>query len=293
MLNIHHLELFYYVARHGGIMPAVRNIPYGIQQPAVSGQILQLEEYLGGPLFQRRPFQLTPAGEELYEFIRPFFDGVESMTARIRGGTIQTLRLAATAIVLREHLPELLPLIHKRFPKLKLTLREGVQPQIAEWLQSNEVDLAVTVIDGKPPAGIQSQKLLELPLQLLVPKALKFKTAAEVLAQDRIAQTLISLQANEAMVKVFQDELSKRKIDWPIGMEVNSLDLVEIYSASSFGIGLSVVIPGKKAPANVKAFPLTDFPLITFGAMWQGKQNAIGKALVDLFKKRAAEVAGM
>jgi hypothetical protein len=29
----HHLELFYYVARFGGISEAVRNIPYGIQQP--------------------------------------------------------------------------------------------------------------------------------------------------------------------------------------------------------------------------------------------------------------------
>ena len=36
-MNIHHLELFYYVARYGGITEAVRNIPYGIQQPAVSG----------------------------------------------------------------------------------------------------------------------------------------------------------------------------------------------------------------------------------------------------------------
>ncbi len=273
-------------------MPAVRNIPYGIQQPAISGQILQLEEYLGGPLFQRRPFQLTPAGEELYGFIFPFFDGVEAMTARIRGGAIQSLRLAATAVVLREHLPELLPLIHKKFPKLRLTLREGVQPQIAEWLHSNEVDLAVTVLDGKPPAGIQSQKLLDLPLQLLVPKNLKFKTATEVFAQDRIAQTLISLPANEAMVKVFQDELTRRRVDWPIGMEVNSLDLIEIYSASSFGIGLSVVIPGKKAPAKVRALPLDDFPRITFGAMWQGKQGAIGQALVEVFRKRAAEVAG-
>ena len=43
-MNIHHLELFYYVARHGGITEAVRNIPYGIQQPAVSGQVAQLEE---------------------------------------------------------------------------------------------------------------------------------------------------------------------------------------------------------------------------------------------------------
>ena len=63
MMNVHHLELFYYFAKHGGIMPAVRNIPYGIQQPAVSAQVAQLEEFLGVTLFQRRPFALTAAGE--------------------------------------------------------------------------------------------------------------------------------------------------------------------------------------------------------------------------------------
>ena len=71
-MNVHHLELFYYVAKHGGIMPAVRNIPYGIQQPAVSAQVAQLEEFLGVTLFQRRPFALTPAGEKLYAFFRRF-----------------------------------------------------------------------------------------------------------------------------------------------------------------------------------------------------------------------------
>ena len=45
-MNIHHLELFYYVARYRGISRAVRNTPYGIQQPAVSSQILLLEQDL-------------------------------------------------------------------------------------------------------------------------------------------------------------------------------------------------------------------------------------------------------
>ena len=58
-MNVHHLELFYYVAKYGGISEAVRNIPYGIQQPAMSGQVIQLEEFLGITLFQRRPFALT------------------------------------------------------------------------------------------------------------------------------------------------------------------------------------------------------------------------------------------
>ena len=54
MMNIHHLELFYYVAKHGGIAAAVRNMRYGIQQPAVSGQIARLEEALGAKLFGGR-----------------------------------------------------------------------------------------------------------------------------------------------------------------------------------------------------------------------------------------------
>jgi DNA-binding transcriptional LysR family regulator len=70
-MNVHHLELFYYVAKHGGIMPAVRNIPYGIQQLAVSSPIAQLENFPGVTLFHRRPFSLTPEGEALFEFIRP------------------------------------------------------------------------------------------------------------------------------------------------------------------------------------------------------------------------------
>jgi hypothetical protein len=28
-MNIHHLELFYYVAKHGGISDAIRHMPYG------------------------------------------------------------------------------------------------------------------------------------------------------------------------------------------------------------------------------------------------------------------------
>jgi DNA-binding transcriptional LysR family regulator len=92
-MNVHHLELFYYVARHGGIMEAVRNIPYGIQQPAVGGQIIQLEEFLGVTLFQRRPFSLTPQGKELYEFIKPFFENLTPMAEKLRGGMTQHLRM--------------------------------------------------------------------------------------------------------------------------------------------------------------------------------------------------------
>src|SRR5436305_12340894 len=126
-MNVHHLELFYYVAKHGGISEAVRKIPYGIQQPAVSGQILKLEQDLGLKLFQRRPFQLSAAGRELYEYVAPFFGVLAEKRQRLRGAMDSRLRLAAPATILREHLPNLLEQHRLEFPQLNLQLDEANQ----------------------------------------------------------------------------------------------------------------------------------------------------------------------
>ena len=59
-------------------------------------------------LFQRRPFELTAAGEELYGFIAPFFEGLEEVSQKIRGGVAQTIRIAASTTIFRDHLPDIL-----------------------------------------------------------------------------------------------------------------------------------------------------------------------------------------
>jgi DNA-binding transcriptional LysR family regulator len=140
-MNVHHLELFYYVAKHGGIMPAVRSIPYGIQQPAVSAQVAELEEHLSVTLFQRRPFSLTPAGKKLFDFVEPFFSKLDAVESELQGGEARNLRIGASTIVLREHLPELLQNLRKKFPNLRIGLREGHQPELENFLLKEEIDL--------------------------------------------------------------------------------------------------------------------------------------------------------
>ena len=290
MLNIHHLELFYYVAKHQGVSAAARNMPYGIQQPAISGQILALEDYLGGPLFQRRPFSLTHAGEELYTFIKPFFDGLEGVEDKVRGGATQVVRLAAATIILRDHLPALLQRLRPKFPKLKVLLREGVQPQIEQWLANQEVDLAVTVLDGTPPLGVQSEPLMELPVILLVPKALKLATVEELLQRDRIEHTLISPPLNETITKNFQDYLARRGVVWPTGMEVNSLELVETYAATGFGIGLTLAIPGQPLDKRLRALPLNGVKPITVAVLRHPSLPPVALALIEAMRQRAREI---
>lgn len=289
-MNVHHLELFYYVAKHGGISEAVRNIPYGIQQPAVSGQIIQLEEFLGVTLFQRRPFRLTPAGRDLFDFIEPFFRNLGVVAARLQGGTAHQIRIGASEIVLRDHLPELFKIIRKKFPQLKISLRESHQPQLENWLESGEVDLAVTLINSKSPPGIHAQPLLALPLVLLVSKNSPIKSSAELWKRDKIDEPLIALPPNEIVCKEFQQQLGRLGVDWFPSVEVSSLNLVEAYVGKGYGIGLSVQIPKIKPSPEVRVLPLPDFPPVTVGVLWRGKAAPLIQMFLDELQRRAGNL---
>jgi DNA-binding transcriptional LysR family regulator len=290
-MNIHHLELFYFVARHGGITEAVRNIPYGIQQPAVSGQVAQLEECLGVTLFQRRPFALTPAGEKLYQFVQPFFANLDLIASELQGGKARQIRIGATTIVLREHLPEVFQNVRKRFPNLKISLREGYPAEFENLLLKEELDLAVTAIEKKPAAGLHSIALVELPLMLLVEKNSLVTAADQLWQRDKIEEPLLCLPAAEVVCKNFQQGLTRLGVDWFPSIEVSSLDLIETYVASGFGIGVSVQVPKARLSPNVRAIPLPDFAPVVVGAIWRGKTSALLQAFLDEMQLRAKRFA--
>jgi len=289
-MNVHHLELFYYVARHGGIMPAVRNIPYGIQQPAVSAQVAQLEEFLGATLFRRRPFALTAEGEKLFQFIQPFFSNLDKIAADFQGGQTRQIRVGASTIVLREHLPEVFQSVRKKYPGLKLSLREGYPAQLEELLQRDEIDLAITLIEKKTAAGLHSLVLLELPTVLLVEKNSGAKSAEELWQRDKIDEPLICLPAAESLSKIFQEQLQKRGVDWFPSIEASSVDLIEAYVANGLGIGISVAIPRKTSSPRVRVLALDGFPPVVIGAMWRGRKTPLIETFLAEAQKRAKQL---
>src|SRR5450432_1546238 len=222
-MNVHHLELFYYVAKHGGISPAVRQMPYGIQQPAVSGQILKLEESIGGKLFHRRPFTLTPSGDRLYQFIAPFFANLHEVSGELRGQASQRLRLAASTEVLRDHVPTLIRQVREKHPRLSLSLREAGQVIAEPLLLRGEIDLAITEVDDNPASGLQSVVLARLPLVLWVQEKCTIKNAKTLLARGAsISEPLICLPAHETVMRRFRDGLRSLGQTWEPALEVSS-----------------------------------------------------------------------
>lgn len=297
-MNIHHLELFYFVAKFEGITAAVRKMPYGIQQPAVSGQLLQLEEKLGVKLFNRRPFALTPAGEELYDFIYPFFSRLDDLEEKLRGEERRHLRLAATASTLRNHLPDCLEKLKLEEPALKLSLREVAPSDVHGLLTSQQVDVAIGVMGGKMSEGLRAEPLMSIPTVLWVPAKSQAKSWEEYLERDPYAkrgrfgnEPLIGLPTNELLQQLFQKEFDRREINWPVSVEVNSTDVIRDFVARGFGVGVGIFIPGVDGMRGVKALPLDGFPPLVIGAMYQGRPKGVVLDFLRLAKEHARSLA--
>jgi DNA-binding transcriptional LysR family regulator len=289
-MNVHHLELFYFVARHGGISSAVRHMPYGIQQPAVSAQILRLESDLGVKLFERQPFRLTEAGQELQDFVEPFFSNLEEVARRVRNGATPQLRVGASEVVLRSHFPAVLERLRHSHPRVRLGLRSGFDSDLLAWLREGQVDLVFSPLAGKPPAQAQCVSLLRLPLVLLVPKAWKVRQAAELWAKKRPEQTLISMPAREAVTVVFQRGLRRRGVDWPVTIEASSIDLITQYVAAGRGAGISLALEELVTHPKVRVLPLPDFELLEIVALWRGEKSPLISAILEESRRYAAEL---
>ncbi len=280
-MNVHHLELFYYVARHGGIASAVRKIPYGIQQPAVSAQITRLEEALGVKLFDRRPFMLTPAGKRLYEFVEPFFTQMAGVERELLAASTPHLRIAAPAVALHEYIPNILRRVRARFPSFRLHLHEAARIEAERLLEGGEVDFAITLIEPKSRHGGRVRVLIQLPLILLVHKQSRITDAGQLWGMDKIEETLITFPQADPVQVHFQRELRKLRVDWFCGIEVNSARLIESYVRLGHGIGLGVAVPGYRPPARVRLLALDKFAPINIGVIWAGSLSPVGRQFLD------------
>ena len=289
-MNVHHLELFYYVAKHGGISAAVRAIPYGIQQPAVSGQMGKLEEDLGVKLFERSPFKLTTTGMRLFAHVQPFFEGLEAVGERMREAVAPRLRVGAAELIIREHLHPVVDRLRAHHPRMRLALRSGFTVELEAWLRAGEIDLAITPLEGRPPARLNHARMLRMPLVLVVPRDSKLKSAAELWKQREITEPLISVPATEAISRIFRKELQRRRIIWPTAIEASSLELVARYVERGYGLGVTVAVAEILKDSGVRVLPLEGFDPVEVAILWQGEASPLIQLVLEEARRYAREL---
>lgn len=225
-INLHHLQLFYYVVKAGGVSAAVKIIPYGIQQPAVSQQIIQLEDELGVRLFNRRPFSLTPAGERLYRFISPFFDGLEPWLTSLKETSGILLRFGCPAVISANYLPELIALLLERYPNIQPNVVELEGTSIYGALLNHEIDIAVTMAELPRSKAIESKKLLTIPLCLVLPEGHSFLKEGFWPKSDFAKVKWIALQEQTGATRDLREGLSQFGVTPEFVASTNSVEAV-------------------------------------------------------------------
>ena len=98
---------------------------------------------------------------------------------------------------------------------------------------------------------------------------------------------LLGLPPHETLSKLFQEEFDSRSIDWPVTVEVSSLDTVKEYVARDFGVGVGVVVPGEKTMKGTRPLVLEEFQPMVVGAIWQGQLKPVAETFLERAKVRA------
>jgi DNA-binding transcriptional LysR family regulator len=287
--NPHHLMLFYHVAKHGGIARALPHMPYGIQQPALSGQLISFERELGVSLFSRRPFALSESGQQLYDHVRRFYDPLDDLLEQVQQPGTLVLRIGASELILREYLPGVVAALRQREPNLRVMLTCGSYASLATALHAGKLDLAITGVDD-PPAGLEHRLLTHLPLALLVPRPAGEFTVPDLQSPGRLAQPLIGLGTEEGIGRVFHRGLQRRGVVWPATIATNSIALVSWYVAARQGIGVSLDLPVLVKHPKIRAVALPGFDPVAIVALWRKPASPPLRVLLEIIDDLAGRL---
>jgi DNA-binding transcriptional LysR family regulator len=270
-----------------------------VYEPASPRAVLLRGEAQGGDpsgqgdaLFERRPFKLTPAGAELFEFVAPFFGRLTEVRAKLRGAA--QMRIGASPVVLRDYLPPVLKALQRQFPGLNVILRALNQPELIAAVERDELDAVISLVSQDLSPGLCAEEILELPLVLLVPGNSKIKSAKELWKGGKVSQPRICVRPNELICQLFQQTLADRGISWLPKIEMDSLELIEKYVEKGFGVGLSVRPPRQRWPAAIRALDLTDFPSAILGIIYRKQpksEPAVFRAFREEVRKQAQKIA--
>src|ERR1700722_2494353 len=135
------------VSEHGNISRAANALH--LSQPAVSGQLRQLQDEFGEPLYRRegRGVKLTAAGEGLAVYadqMRETFAQAHAFRNALRGLESGTLRVGASTTPASYLLPYLIAEFHRRHPDVTIQTIDGNTGEIVAGLGS----LDIAMIEG-------------------------------------------------------------------------------------------------------------------------------------------------
>lgn len=171
------LRAFEAAARHLSFRRAADELR--VTQTAISHQIRQLEQFVGGALFRRRPrpLTLTDAGAQLFPTVRNGLDAFEASIAGLgKKRQTQSLRVTTTNSFASRWLVPRIASFRKTYPRIAL---ECIGTDAVLDLDAGEADLAIRYMHAPPKSALSEELFRDTFISVCSPKLLR-KGAAPI-----------------------------------------------------------------------------------------------------------------
>ena len=283
MIGLHRLEGFYWVARTGGYARAARAFPYPITQPAVHQQVKKLEQELGLALFERvgkDQMQLTAAGQRLYRFAAPFFEGLPGVVRAVQSGDSSgTLIIHAAPLFVRHLLPRWIQRVRRAHPQGRVELVEMPQADVAR-LRDGSADMLVDFLP-EWPEDVATQRVGTLRGFVVLPARHPLARRARLTLAQLGEETFISYPTGGIAHDLQMRALAEHGIRPHDMLSASTAESILGFVEAELGFSLLAWI-GDEAPRwpGVAAIPLQS-PKIEFPVMAAWRKDMPEHALLD------------
>ena len=214
-------------------------------QPGISKQLKQFEAELGMQLFTRKGKSLaaiTPGGQEVIDRARKILREVENITnlaSDLIGEQEGTLSIATTHTQARYVLPDVIRTFTEHYPKVDLELHQGTSEQIAELVNTHQVDFAIATGSQKLFSNLTLLPIYHWNRIALVPKEHPLARETKPLNLKNLSAYplvtyVFSLTAESSFKKAFQDEGLEPRVVFT----ARDADIIKTYVRMDMGVGV-------------------------------------------------------
>jgi len=217
-------------------------------QPGISKQIRQLEDELGVDILVRngkRVVDVTEPGRAILGIAERILQDAENLrqvAREFRDQAAGTLTIATTHTQARYSLPKVVSAFKQRYPKVRLTLKQGNPPQLAEMVLAGEADIAIATeaLDQYPKllalAGYQWRHCVVVPAKHALLK--EQRITLEMLAQYPI----ITYDPAFAGRSHIDDAFRAQGLAPDIALSAVDSDVIKTYVELGLGIGIIAAV---------------------------------------------------
>ena len=191
---MHHIRYFLAVSETLNLTKAAERCH--VAQPALSRAIQALESELGGELLRRERAlsHLTELGQRMLPMLRQCYEtahAAKMVAASIRKGEAAPLSMAVSHTVALNRFTTTLRELSRAFPGLQLKMHRGSGSEIAEFLKSGTVELAIAGPLGETWSRLDELPLFEEPFGFVVSRTHRLADRNEVEFKDLAHEKLL------------------------------------------------------------------------------------------------------